>query len=77
MGYHAVWAVEHHGLKEYSHCSAPEVLLAFIAARTRRLRLGHGITLTPFRYNHPIRVSERVATLDILLAGIRLLVLIS
>ena len=43
--------------------------MAFIAARTRRLRLGHGITLTPYRYNHPIRVAERVATLDILSEG--------
>ena len=69
LGYHGVWAVEHHGLLEYSHCSAPEVLLAFIAARTRRIRLGHGVTLTPHRYNHPIRVAERLATLDILSDG--------
>jgi alkanesulfonate monooxygenase SsuD/methylene tetrahydromethanopterin reductase-like flavin-dependent oxidoreductase (luciferase family) len=69
LGYHAVWAVEHHGLLEYSHCSAPEVLLGFIAARTRRIRLGHGVTLTPHRYNHPIRVAERIATLDILSHG--------
>ena len=41
LGYHCLWAVEHHGLFEYSHCSAPEVLLSFIAARTERVRLGH------------------------------------
>jgi len=69
LGFHGVWAVEHHGLLEYSHCAAPEVLLAFIAARTRQLRLGHAVTLTPFRYNHPIRVAERVATLDVLSEG--------
>ncbi len=69
LGYHGVWAVEHHGLFEYSHCSAPEVLLAFIAARTHRLLLGHAVTLTPFRYNHPIRIAERVATLDVLSGG--------
>ena len=69
LGYDTVWAVEHHGLLEYSHCSAPEVLLAFIAARTSRIRLGHAVTLTPHRYNHPIRVAERVATLDILSDG--------
>jgi alkanesulfonate monooxygenase SsuD/methylene tetrahydromethanopterin reductase-like flavin-dependent oxidoreductase (luciferase family) len=33
LGFHAIWAVEHHGLYEYSHCSAPEVLLAFRACR--------------------------------------------
>lgn len=68
-GYHGVWAVEHHGLYEYSHCSAPEVLLSYIAARTSRLLLGHAVTLTPYRYNHPIRVAERIATLDILSNG--------
>lgn len=69
LGYDCIWAVEHHGLYEYAHCSAPEVLLAFIAARTGRIRLGHAVTLTPHRYNHPIRVAERVATLDILSGG--------
>jgi alkanesulfonate monooxygenase SsuD/methylene tetrahydromethanopterin reductase-like flavin-dependent oxidoreductase (luciferase family) len=69
LGYHGVWAVEHHGLYEYSHCSAPEVLLSYIAAQTRRILLGHAVTLTPFRYNHPIRVAERIATLDILSNG--------
>ena len=69
LGFHCVWAVEHHGLYEYSHCSAPEVFLSFVAGRTRRIRLGHGITLTPRCYNHPIRIAERVATLDILSEG--------
>jgi alkanesulfonate monooxygenase SsuD/methylene tetrahydromethanopterin reductase-like flavin-dependent oxidoreductase (luciferase family) len=69
LGYHCVWEVEHHGLYEYSHSSAPEVFLSFVAARTRRIRLGHGVTLLPFRYNHPIRIAERVATLDILSGG--------
>src|SRR6516225_3360367 len=69
LGYHCVWEVEHHGLYEYSHSSAPEVFLAFVAARTRRVRLGHGVTLLPHRYNHPIRIAERVATLDLLSGG--------
>jgi alkanesulfonate monooxygenase SsuD/methylene tetrahydromethanopterin reductase-like flavin-dependent oxidoreductase (luciferase family) len=69
LGYHEIWAVEHHGLFEYSHCSAPELLLSYIAARTKRIRLGHGVTLTPHRYNHPIRVAERIAVLDILSGG--------
>jgi alkanesulfonate monooxygenase SsuD/methylene tetrahydromethanopterin reductase-like flavin-dependent oxidoreductase (luciferase family) len=69
LGYHCVWEVEHHGLYEYSHSSAPEVFLSFIAARTRRIRLGHGVTLLPGRYNHPIRIAERIATLDILSGG--------
>jgi alkanesulfonate monooxygenase SsuD/methylene tetrahydromethanopterin reductase-like flavin-dependent oxidoreductase (luciferase family) len=69
LGYWGVWEVEHHGLYEYSHSSAPEIFLAYVAARTERLRLGHGITLTPRCYNHPLRVAERIATLDILSGG--------
>lgn len=69
LGYHCAWEVEHHGLFEYSHSSAPEVFLAYVAGRTFRIRLGHGVTLLPHRYNHPIRIAERVATLDILSGG--------
>lgn len=69
LGYHCIWAVEHHGLYEYAHSSAPEVFLSYVAGCTRRIRLGHGVSLTPYRFNHPIRVAERVATLDILSEG--------
>ncbi len=69
LGYHCVWEVEHHGLFEYSHSSAPELFLSYVAGRTQRIRLGHGVVLLPFRYNHPIRVAERIAVLDILSAG--------
>ncbi len=69
LGYHCIWEVEHHGLYEYSHSSAPEIFLSFVAARTKNVRIGHGVTLLPHRYNHPIRVAERIATLDILSGG--------
>jgi len=69
LGYHCLWEVEHHGLYEYSHSSAPEIFLSFVAARTERIRIGHGVTLLPHRYNHPIRIAERIATLDILSGG--------
>jgi alkanesulfonate monooxygenase SsuD/methylene tetrahydromethanopterin reductase-like flavin-dependent oxidoreductase (luciferase family) len=69
LGYHCAWEVEHHALYEYSHSSAPEVFLAYVAAKTERIRLGHGVTLLPYRYNHPIRIAERIATLDILSGG--------
>ncbi|HET8943537.1 MAG TPA: LLM class flavin-dependent oxidoreductase, partial [Dehalococcoidia bacterium] len=45
LGFDQAWAVEHHFLEEYSHCSAPEVFLAAAAARTQRIRLGHGIAV--------------------------------
>jgi alkanesulfonate monooxygenase SsuD/methylene tetrahydromethanopterin reductase-like flavin-dependent oxidoreductase (luciferase family) len=69
LGYDGVWATEHHGLVEYSHSSAPEILLSFIAARTSSIAIGHAVTVTPGRYNHPIRVAERIATLDVLSGG--------
>jgi len=45
------------------------VFLAAASQRTSRIRLGHGITLMPPRYNHPARVAERIATLDLLSGG--------
>ena len=67
VGFDTVWEVEHHFLEEYSHSSAPEVFLGAATQRTRRIRLGHGIIQLPT--NHPIRVAERVATLDLLSGG--------
>src|SRR5438067_11322378 len=64
LGIDFAWEVEHHFLEEYSHSSAPEVFLAACSQRTKRIRLGHGITLMPPRYNHPAPVAERIATLD-------------
>jgi alkanesulfonate monooxygenase SsuD/methylene tetrahydromethanopterin reductase-like flavin-dependent oxidoreductase (luciferase family) len=64
-----VWEVEHHFLEEYSHSSAPEVFLAAASQRTRRIRLGHGIVQAPQAVNHPARIAERVATLDLVSDG--------
>jgi alkanesulfonate monooxygenase SsuD/methylene tetrahydromethanopterin reductase-like flavin-dependent oxidoreductase (luciferase family) len=69
LGLDYVWAVEHHFLEEYSHSSAPEVFLAAASQRTQRVRLGHGIVQLPPGFNHPARVAERVATLDLLSGG--------
>lgn len=69
MGFDRVWAVEHHSLLRYAHMSAPEIFLSFVAARTSRVRLGHGVVCLPFSYNHPIRVAERAAMLDVLSGG--------
>ena len=69
MGFDRVWSVEHHCLKWYAHMSAPETFLAFVAAKTERIRIGHGVVCLPFRMNHPVKVAERVAMLDILSKG--------
>lgn len=69
VGFDYVFEVEHHFLEEYSHSSAPEVFLAAASQRTKNIRLGHGIVLMPPRYNHPARVAERIATLDLVSDG--------
>src|SRR6476646_4393983 len=58
LGLDYAWEVEHHFLEEYSHCSAPEVFLAAAAARTKTIRLGHGIRQVIPNYNHPARTAE-------------------
>jgi len=66
-GYDYAWQVEHHFLEEYSHGSSPTAFLAAASQRTKRIRLGHGVfQLTT---NHPIRVAEQVANLDLLSDG--------
>ncbi len=69
LGFDNVWEVEHHFLEEYSHSSAPEIFLAACSQRTKQIRLGHGIVLMPPGYNHPARVAERIATLDLVSNG--------
>ncbi|MGH9139297.1 MAG: LLM class flavin-dependent oxidoreductase [Acidimicrobiales bacterium] len=69
VGFDAVWEVEHHFLEEYSHSSAPEVFLAAASQRTKHIRLGHGIVQLPVQFNHPARVAERIATLDLVSHG--------
>ena len=69
LGFDYVFEVEHHFLEEYSHSSAPEMMMAALSQRTKNIRLGHGIVLTPPNYNHPARVAERISALDILSNG--------
>jgi alkanesulfonate monooxygenase SsuD/methylene tetrahydromethanopterin reductase-like flavin-dependent oxidoreductase (luciferase family) len=69
LGFDRIWAVEHHGLKWYAHMSAPEIFLTWVAARTTSIRIGHGVVCLPFNYNHPVRVAERAAMLDLLSNG--------
>ncbi len=69
IGIDYAWAVEHHFLEEYSHCSSPEVFLAAAAGRTKNIRLGHGIRQVISKYNHPARTAEGLATLDLISNG--------
>jgi len=69
LGFDYVFEVEHHHLEEYAHSSAPEIVLAAASQRTKNIRLGHGIVLTPPPYNPPGRVAERISALDLVSDG--------
>jgi alkanesulfonate monooxygenase SsuD/methylene tetrahydromethanopterin reductase-like flavin-dependent oxidoreductase (luciferase family) len=69
LGFDYIFEVEHDFLEEYAHSSAPEVVLAAASQRTKNIRLGHGIIHAPPGFNHPIRVAERAATLDLVSNG--------
>src|SRR5581483_3720103 len=68
-GFKYSWATEHHFLEEYSHLSANESFIAYLAGVTSRIHVGSGIiNITP-PVNPPARVAERVAMIDHLSGG--------
>ncbi|WP_322818646.1 LLM class flavin-dependent oxidoreductase [Tepidiforma sp.] len=69
LGFDQVWAVEHHFLEEYSHCSAPEVFLTACAMVTKNIRIGRGIVVCVPEFNSPIKAAEVAATMDIVSGG--------
>jgi alkanesulfonate monooxygenase SsuD/methylene tetrahydromethanopterin reductase-like flavin-dependent oxidoreductase (luciferase family) len=66
LGMHSAWIGEHH-FNSLGVLSCPDLVLAYIAARTRYIRLAPAITVLPL--HHPIRVAEQWATLDLLSDG--------
>jgi alkanesulfonate monooxygenase SsuD/methylene tetrahydromethanopterin reductase-like flavin-dependent oxidoreductase (luciferase family) len=66
LGFDSLWAVEHH-FDDYAMCPDNVVLLANIAGRTERMRLGTGAVILP--WNDPLRVAEKMIMLDILSGG--------
>jgi alkanesulfonate monooxygenase SsuD/methylene tetrahydromethanopterin reductase-like flavin-dependent oxidoreductase (luciferase family)/putative sterol carrier protein len=69
VGFDTVWEVEHHFLEEYSHSSASDVFLAAASQRAKRIRLGFGILPLPPGFQHPARVAETAAMLDLVSGG--------
>ena len=67
LGFDALWLAEHHLLGDYSNSSAPDMVLAAMARETRRIGLGLGVV--PLPLHDPLRVAERLATLDALSGG--------
>ncbi len=66
LGMHSAWIGEHH-FNSLGVLSSPELVLGYIAARTKHIRLAPAVNVTPL--HHPIRVAEQWATLDLLSNG--------
>jgi alkanesulfonate monooxygenase SsuD/methylene tetrahydromethanopterin reductase-like flavin-dependent oxidoreductase (luciferase family) len=66
LGFDSLWAVEHH-FDDYAMCPDNVVLLANVAGRTERVKLGTGAVILP--WNDPLRVAEKMIMLDILSGG--------
>ncbi|MEU2348898.1 LLM class flavin-dependent oxidoreductase [Modestobacter sp. NPDC049651] len=66
LGYDGVWVVEHH-FEDYSLCPDNLLLLAHVAARTERIKLGTAAVIVP--WNDPLRVAEKALMVDTLSGG--------
>ena len=64
-----IWGTTEQHFGTGATVSAPEVVFPYVAAMTNRIRMRALVTLLPFAFNHPVRVAEQIATLDILSDG--------
>jgi luciferase family oxidoreductase group 1 len=66
LGYDELWVSEHH-FNRFSQSGSTLPLMAYLAARTSKIRIGSAAILLPL--HDPIRVAEDLATIDILSGG--------
>lgn len=66
LGYHRMWFAEHHGAHSYAS-SAPEILIAYLSAITKNIRLGTGGTM--MMHYSPLKMAETFKTLSALNPG--------
>jgi alkanesulfonate monooxygenase SsuD/methylene tetrahydromethanopterin reductase-like flavin-dependent oxidoreductase (luciferase family) len=67
LGLDAMWLAELHFAPERSVLASPLVLASYIAARTKRMKIGTAVQVLPLC--HPLRLAEEVATVDQLSNG--------
>ncbi len=67
LGFDTVWLAEVHFAPRFSTLPTPLLLLAAIAERTNKLRLGTAVNLMPL--HQPLRLAEEIATLDVISDG--------
>jgi luciferase family oxidoreductase group 1 len=65
-GYHRYWFAEHHNSQGLA-CSAPEIMIARVAAETSRIRVGSGGVMLPHYASY--KVAEQFALLETLYPG--------
>jgi luciferase family oxidoreductase group 1 len=66
LGFRNIWLAEHH-FSTYGYVGRPVQLATYIAAKTRRLRVGTAVIVVPL--HHPLIVAEEIAMLDVLAGG--------
>ena len=68
-GFDTFWAPEHHALEEYSHSSSSHLSCLAVGVQTTRIRVVTGIMNLCPPINHPVRVAEQIALIDVLTNG--------
>ena len=66
LGFQSVFLVEHH-FTGLGQLSASLTLLSYLAAKTKRMRLGTAVTVLP--WHNPVLLAEQIATVDLLSGG--------
>ena len=66
LGYTRYWIAEHHDLSGFA-CSAPEIMLSYIGAKTKNIRIGAGAILLP--HYKPYKIAESFNMLATLFPG--------
>ncbi len=69
VGFDTFWAPEHHCLEAYSHSSTSHLTCLAVGLQTKRIRVVTGIMNLCPTINHPVRVAEQIAMIDILTDG--------
>jgi len=67
LGFDNVWIAEHHFSNRYGILPDPFSYLAYLAAKTTRIKLGAAVMVVPL--HHPMRIVENAAFVDILSDG--------